>query len=146
MSLPSNLQQKKVKHIFAPNGCVQRLTVRKKALRAMKLRLQDKLMDSLRDKRTETAAKAVSGANDLVWRAAVAKLFKKDLSNMARAYNNKRYQRFEDAAVQDFLQRAKISFGVDDRPFLVDEKVKTGCHHSVLSISVDLVKPALKAF
>lgn len=59
--------------------------------------------------------------DEKVWRAGVASLFNKDLSNMARAYKHKTsQQRFKDAAVQDFLLSARIIFGAEDRPFVVD--------------------------
>eukprot|EP00953_Heterococcus_sp_UTEX-ZZ885_P017148 9604-Heterococcus_DN1.PRE.12 len=63
---------------------------------------------------------------------------------MARAYQNKRsFQRFKDAAVQDFLQSTRIICGADGRPFIVDaieSRAGIGCHQSILSISGDLAE------
>jgi hypothetical protein len=88
-----------------------------------KQRLWDKFVDRLRDEVMRVQLQTLFREQDeKAWLAGVAKLFKKDLSNMARTYKNKEScQRFKDAAVQAFLLSAKITCGADDRPFIVDE-------------------------
>jgi hypothetical protein len=88
-----------------------------------KQRLWDKFVDRLRDEVMRVQLQSLFREQvEKDWLAGVAKLFKKDLSNMARTYKNKEScQRFKDAAVQAFLLSAKITCGADDRPFIVDE-------------------------
>jgi hypothetical protein len=88
-----------------------------------KQRLWDKFVNRLRDADMRVQLQSLFREQDeKAWLAGLAKLFTKELSNMARTYKNKEScQRFKDAAVQEFLLSARITCGADNRPFIVDE-------------------------
>eukprot|EP00953_Heterococcus_sp_UTEX-ZZ885_P015285 8613-Heterococcus_DN1.PRE.2 len=88
-----------------------------------KQRLWDKFVERLRERNVRTQLRQLfQQKHEKDWRAEVAKLFKKDLSNMARACKNESSKaRFKAAAVQELLLSAKTTCGADDRPFVVDE-------------------------
>jgi hypothetical protein len=88
-----------------------------------KQRLWDKFVERLRERNVRTQLQQLlQQKHEKDWRAEVAKLFKKDLSNMARACKDEASKvRFKTAAVQELLLSARITCGADDRPFVVDE-------------------------
>eukprot|EP00953_Heterococcus_sp_UTEX-ZZ885_P018682 10441-Heterococcus_DN1.PRE.3 len=93
-----------------------------------KQRLWDKFVHRLRERDVRMQLQQLlRQQEEKDWRADVANLFKKDLNNMARAYNNESSKaRFKNAAVQEFLLNAMITCGADDRPFVVDEIMGKG--------------------